>query len=270
MRGRPRPSQDDDLNECSMMKKMNCIGLITLLFVMGSSARAADGPLIISGSTTFQKRILEPAQAAVEKKTGTKLEIRGVGTINGLKELIKGEAAAAMVSAPLDIAFQETGVPEEGTYQEHVILKDVIVPIVHPTNPVKSLTGEQLAGIIGGKIANWKTVGGPDERIVVVVPPRSSGTRKFLQETVMNSGNFDKSVFTAVTTREEIDLVAQSPLAIGVLSEGFVKMNPGKVKVVKSKLITRQLSIITKGEPSREILAVINFLKSAAAKKYFK
>ena len=252
------------------MKKLHCVALITLLFVLASSSRAAAGPLVISGSTTFQKRILEPAQAALEKKTGTKIEMRCVGTIKGLKELIKGEAAGAMISAPLDIAFRETGVPEEGTYQEHVILKDVMVPIVHPGNPVKSLTWKQLADINSGKIANWKTVGGPDERIAVVVPPKSSGTRKFLQETVMNGGDFAGTAFTAVTTREEIELVAESPIAIGVLSEGFVKMNSGKVKVVKIKPITRQLSIVTKGEPSQELLAVLNFLKSAAAKKYFK
>src|SRR5574341_96426 len=175
-----------------------------------------------------------------------------------------------MISAPLDIAFRETGVPEEGTYQEHVILKDVMVPIVHPKNPVKTLTLGQLADINSGKIANWKSVGGPDERIAVVVPPRSSGTRKFLQEAVMNGGDFSGNAFIAVTTREEIELVAESPIAMGVLSEGFVKMNPGKVKVVGIKPITRQLSIVTKGEPSAELLAVINFLKSAAAKKYFK
>ncbi len=254
----------------SAMKKKNYAVLITLLFALGSSSWAVAGPLVISGSTTFQKRILEPGKAALEKKTGTKLEIRGVGTINGLKELIKGEAAAAMVSAPLDIAFRETGVPEEGTFQEHIILKDVMVPIVNPKNTVRSLTWKQLADIISGKISNWKTVCGPDQRIVVIISPRSSGTRKFLQETVMNSDAFSGSAFTAVTTREVIDLVAQSPLAIGVLSEGFVNMNPGKVKVVKSKPITRQLSIVTKGEPSKELLAVITFLKSAAAKKYFR
>jgi phosphate transport system substrate-binding protein len=253
------------------MKKVNSVVLVALLFLMGSSFRdAAAGPLIISGSTTFQKRILEPAQAALEKKTGVKIEIRIVGTMKGLKDLIKGEAAAAMVSAPLDIAFRETGVPEEGTYREHVILKDALVPIVHPMNPVKSLTWEQLADINSGKVTNWKTVGGPDQRIVVVVPPRSSGTRKFLQETVMNGEDFAASAFTAVTTLEEIDLVARSAIAIGALSEGFVKMNPGKVKVIRIKPITRQLSIVTKGEPSAELLAVINFLKSAEAKKYFK
>lgn len=252
------------------MDKINCFAALSLLFVIGFFSPAAAGPLVISGSTTFQKRILEPVQAALEKKTRTKVEIRGVGTMKGLKELIKGEAAAAMISAPLDIAFRETGVPEEGTYQEHVILKDVLVPIVHPKNPVKNLTWEQLAGINSGKIAGWKSVGGPDERIAVVVPPRTSGTRKFLQETVMNGGDFTGSAFTTVTTREEIELVANSTIAIGVLSEGFVKMNPGKVKVIRIKPITRQLSIVTKGEPSKELLAIISFLKSAAAKKYFK
>lgn len=135
---------------------------------------------------------------------------------------------------------------------------------------MKALTWEQLADITSGRIANWKAVGGPDDRIVVVASPKSSGTRKFLQETVMNSAAFAESAFTAMTTREAIDLVSQSPIAIGVLSEGFVTMSPGKVKVVRIKPITRQLSIVTKGEPSRELLAVITFLKSAAAKHYFK
>ena len=93
----------------------------------------------------------------------------------------------------------------------------------------------------------------------------------FLQEAVMNGGDFPAGAFTAVTTREEIDLVARSAIAFGFLSEGFVKMNPGKVKIVKTKQpVTRQLSIVTKGQPSPEILAVINFLKSPAARKYFK
>ena len=253
------------------MINLKCIAFVMLLLAVGSSSRAQDGPLVISGSTTFQKRILEPAQAALEKQTGVKLEMRCVGTITGLKDLIKGTAAAAMVSAPLDMAFRETGVPDEGTYQEHVILKDVMVPIVHPMNPVKALTPQQLSEINSGKITNWKAVGGPDQHIALVVPPRSSGTRKFLQEAVMNGGDFPAGAFTAVTTREEIDLVARSAIAFGFLSEGFVKMNPGKVKIVKTKQpITRQLSIVTKGQPSPEILAVINFLKSAPAKKLFK
>ncbi len=243
---------------------------MVLLLVLGCSIRSFARPLVISGSTTFQTRIFEPARAAIENKIGVKLEIRGVGTIMGVQELIRGAASAAMVSAPLDMVFRETGVPEEGTYQEHVILKDILVPIVHPKNPIKTLTWQQLADIHSGKITNWKAVGGPDERIVVIVPPKSSGTRKYLQETVMNGSEFTGSAYLALTTREELELVAQSVLAIGFLSEGFVKQNPHKVKAVKIKPITRQLSIVTKGDPSRELMAIINFLKSPAARKYFK
>lgn len=253
------------------MIKRGFLVAAALVFAMGGQLPAAAGPIVISGSTTFQKRILEPVQGALEKKTGVSIELRGVGSIKGLKDLIRGEAAAAMVSVPLDTAFRETGVPEEGTYREHIILKDIVVPIVHPMNRVKSLTLEQLADINSGKIDNWKSVGGTNDRIALVVPPRGSGTRAFLQETVLNGVEFTGSAFTAVTTREEIDLVARSSIAIGALSQGFVSLNPGKVKIVKMKKpIVRQLSIVTRGDPSPELLAVINYLKSAEAKKRFK
>jgi len=42
---------------------------------------------------------------------------------------------------------------------------------------VKNLTKDQLKGIFDGTITNWKEVGGPDEVIVVVNRPSSSGTR---------------------------------------------------------------------------------------------
>src|SRR5574340_148795 len=143
------------------------LALSVLIGAFCGTAAAGD-EIILSGSSTVQKRVLEPAQKALEKKTGAKIQVVGVGTIKGIAALIKGEATAALMSSPLDVAFRETGVPSEGTYQEHVIMKDAIVAVVHPGNPVKTLTWEQLAGINTGKIVNWKEVGGKDERIVVV------------------------------------------------------------------------------------------------------
>lgn len=251
--------------------KNNCLAAVaSLVFISASALPATAEPLVFSGSTTVQKRILEPAKAAIEKKTGVSIEIKGSGTIKGMRDLIRDEASAAMLSTPLDMVSREAGLPGEETYEEHVIMKDVIVPIVHPMNPVKTLTLEQLADINAGRITNWKEVGGRDQRIVVVAPPRSSGTRLFLQERVMNGSDFASKAFVAITTQEEIDLIARSSIAIGALSKGFVKLHPGRVKVVKTPPIVRQLSIATKGEPSDELLAVIKYLKSSQAKKYFK
>ena len=224
---------------------------------------------MLSGSTTFQARILEPARAAIEKKTGANLVVRGVGSVKGLKELAKGDATAAILSLPLETAFKEIGGPPAGTFEEHVIMKDTIVPIVHPMNPVKALTREQITDILTGRVTNWKAVGGADSKIVVVAAPRGAGTRSYLQDVLMNGANYAEGTFTAVATREEVDIVSRSQVAIGALSEVFLKGSKAKVKVVKSKPITRQLSIVTKDEPSAEIEALIKYLKSPQAKKLF-
>jgi len=74
---------------------------------------------------------------------------------------------------------------------------------------------------------------------VVVVPPPSSGTRAFIRDTVMQGAAFAENAYVTVTDREAIDIVAKSPIAIGMLSEGFVRMNKGKVKVVKTPPLKR-------------------------------
>ena len=242
--------------------------LMVLIGTFCGNAAAGD-ELILSGSSTVQKRVLEPAQKALEKKTKAKVQIVGIGSIKGIAALIQGEATAALVSCPLDVAFRETGVPSEGTYQEHVIMKDTIVAVVHPGNPVKTLTWEQLAGINTGKIANWKEVGGKDERIVVVAAPRGAGTRAVMRDVVMQGRDYADAAYTTVTTREAVDIVSKSPIAIGTVSEGFVKMSNGKVKVLKMKPVTRELSIVTKNDITPALAAVIKFLKSPEAKKLF-
>ena len=49
----------------------------------------------------------------------------------------------------------------------NLIGRDAIGLIVHPSNPVESLTREQLQGIFAGTITNWNEVGGPDLSIDV-------------------------------------------------------------------------------------------------------
>ena len=246
------------------------IAIAIILCTTVSSNAAFAGPLLLSGSSTVQKLILEPCQKTLEKRTGVMIDSLGPGTIHGMKALMKGEVAAATASCPLDMVFQETGIPAEGTYQEHVLQQDSVVAIVHPGNRVTGLTLGQLADIQSGRITNWKDVGGADGRIVVVVPPPSSGTRAFVRDTVLKGAEFIANAYVTVTDREAIDIVAKSPIAIGMLSEGFVRMNKGKVKVVKTPPFKRQLSIITRDEPSPELKAVIQFLKSKEAKMLFR
>ncbi len=241
----------------------------TILLLLAFAGTSIAGPLVLSGSSTMQKRILEPAQQALEKKIGVAIEVKGAETIRGIKDLMAGTADAAISDCPLALAFQETGAPSEGTYREHVIAQDQIVAIVNARNKVKKLTREQLAGIHSGKITNWKDVGGADEPIAVVIPPQSSGTRSVIQDSLMDGAAFAANNYVTVTDREALDIVEKSPIAIALLSEGFAKSGKG-LKTVSIPPVKRQLCIITKNEPTENLKKVIEFLQSKAAKKLFK
>ena len=48
--------------------------------------------------------------------------------------------------------------------------------IVHPSNPVQSLSKAQLAGLFSGQIGNWSEVGGPNRAVMLVGEPTSAAT----------------------------------------------------------------------------------------------
>lgn len=70
-----------------------------------------------------------------------------------------------------------------------------MAPIVNPDITeagVTSLTKQQLIDIFTGKITNWSEVGGPDEEVVLVTRPTSSGTRATFQKYALD-GNEEAS-----------------------------------------------------------------------------
>ena len=58
----------------------------------------------------------------------------------------------------------------------------------------------------------------------------------------MKKAEYVKGVRKVKTTRDEVKLVQRFKGGIGAVSEGFVSLNPGKVKVIKTKRISRPLS----------------------------
>lgn len=224
----------------------------------------------IAGSTTVQKRILEPSATAIEKSTGIQINIRGINSGNGLKELAAGKVKASISSSPLQLLLKKLNLPDDGTYLEHVIVKDIIVPIVHPTNPVSQLTRQQLSDINTGKITNWKELGGEDRKIFVITSQPTAATRIVFQKLVMNKQEYTKNAKAVHTTRMELNVVSKYRGCIGAVSEGFVKMySKVKVKVIKSKEISRPLTIITKGAPVPAVQKLIDFLKQPDTQKLF-
>ncbi len=250
--------------------------MFCLLFLWGSLAMAVT--VSIWGSTTCQKTFLEPGREEYKTATGNDIKTFGVGTGKGMLALFAGKTKVAAVSSPLASAIKsaqkaarkkgrEVVIPDNLIF--HEISKDVIVPIVHKSNPVTSLTFEQLAKLNTGAIRNWKDVGGPDMPVNVITSHAGSATRAVFQKKVMNKADYIADATIVKSTRLELQRVSQDKHAIGAVSQKFYSQTPGETKIVQTDEISRPLALITIGKPSPEVQQLIDYFRSPASEKYF-
>lgn len=251
------------------MKKVILYGILSILLGCLSMPVLA-GVLIFSGSGTVQKRVLEPNVKAIKLATNIQVGIKAIGSGRGFQELIDGRAVASIASSSLKSLLEKKGLVDDGTYQQHTIIDDVISPVIHVSNTVKKLSWDQLAAIFTGEVTNWKDVGGKDMVIKVVTGKPGTATRNVFQKKVMKGKEFTSSVAVVDITTYEIQFVSQHPESIGAISHALIAAHKDKLKAVETDTISRPLAVITKGDPTAEVQQVIDFLRSPEAQKNFK
>lgn len=259
------------------MRKNILLALALMLFA--SSAFA--GALVMDGSTT----VLPFGQAAAEQfmksNPSVKISISGTGTGNGFKSLADGSTNIANASRFIKDSEVQACMDKKVYPVPFAVALDCLVPVVHPGNPVKSLTREQLKNIYAGKITNWKEVGGNDQPIVVIGRDTSSGTYGTWQEMVMDHGEKTRVSARAQVTASSgamMTSVAQNKNAIGYEGMGYVSKSVKGVSVDGiaasaagarngSYPLSRYLYMFTNGWPSGDTLNFINYMLSAAGQK---
>ena len=139
---------------------------------------------------------------------------------------------------------------------------------------VKSLTKEQLISIFTGKTTNWKDVGGPDEDIVLVTRPESSGTRATFQKYALD-GNEEASNTSMETDDSGVLLtnVKSTNGAIGYVALSYLTGDAG-VETVAIDDVEPTLEntysgkypvwtfehMYTKGEPNEVTKAFLDYI----------
>lgn len=246
----------------------------TILFaaLAASSALATAQNLVVSGSTTVEKRFFNQP-ASLQGATGVAIKFVPVGSGAGLVDLAEGKAGVAASSESLaDTIEGAQKVAKDASkpfttpagLQFHEIARDRIVAIVHPSNPVKSLTLDQLRELNTGKTANWKSVGGMDQGVLVVTSSLGSATRSVFQKQVLGGAAYASGVMEMAQTEQEISVVSKDKGAIGAVSESFAKAHAGKVRIIDSPDIGRPLGLITIGAPSHEAGKLIEHLRKTS------
>ena len=260
------------------MKKLVMILTMVLAMVSAQAVFAADA-LVMDGSTTVLPFGQAAAEQFMKQNPKVKFSVSGTGTGNGFKALADGSAQIANASRFIKDSEIKTCMAKNVYPVPFAVALDCIVPVVHPSNPVRSLSRDQLKDIYSGKVKNWKEVGGADAAIVVVGRDTSSGTYGTWQEMIMGKD-------VRVTPRAQVTAssgammaaIAKNKNAIGYEGMGYVSKSVNAVQVggVAASAssarsgkypLARYLYMFTNGWPKGDALDFLNYMLSPAGQK---
>lgn len=207
------------------MKTIRLSLLLVLLFIsvfsFQSCTKSAGDKVVVKGSTTVLP-IAQKASEAFYKINRISISISGTGSGDGIKSLIDGSCDIANASREMSAKEKEMAAQKGEQIKEIAIAYDMIVPIVHPSNPVTNLTLEQLKAIYDGSIKNWKQLGGKDETIVVISRDSSSGTYEVWESKIMKKTEVRKDALLQASNGTIVSTVSQNAKAIGYVGYGYL------------------------------------------------
>ncbi len=208
------------------------IGVTVISFcALGTAYSAEKGKIVIKGSTT----VLPITQKAIEEyrkiNRNISISLEGSGSGNGIKALLDGGTDIANSSREIKPNEIERSKLKGITVEEIAVAYDMIVPIVHLSNPVTNLTMDQLKAIYEGSIKNWSEVGGPNEKIIVLSRDTSSGTHEYWYEHVMGKVNVRPDALLQASNGQVVSTVAGNRKAIGYIGYGYLNKSVKALKV---------------------------------------
>ena len=240
--------------------------LAVSLTVIGSAA-AAD-PLMIQGSTTFSRRLMEPFKAEIEAKSGHELTVIPNKSTPGLIALLEGRSHLAMISASLEseIALLQKSMPglQFDNLRAFEISRTRVAVAVHKTNPVRRATLDQVTQILRGKINNWKALAGPDLPIRVILVGGGGGVTTVVEAALLNGQQTSAPNKLYVRTPVQlVQVVEQERAAIGFAQLALARQRD-LVELATDRPIEQVLYLVTLGEPTPAMLSVIKAARAVA------
>lgn len=151
-----------------------------------SSSSDLEGTITAAGSSALKPLVDEASQKFIEKNPNLSITVDAGGSGEGLKQVSEG----TVTIGNSDVSAEEKlDADQAKELVDHQVCVVTMAPIVNKDVTeagVKDLSTDQLIGIFTGQITNWKDVGGPDEDIVLVTRPSSSGTRATFEKYALN------------------------------------------------------------------------------------
>jgi phosphate transport system substrate-binding protein len=261
------------------MKKTGYMVLCSVIALATASWAEQNTRIVLDGSTTVGPIAKAFAEYYMGKHPNVNVTVSESGSGNGAKAIVNGTADIGNLSRKMKDEEIQAAKEKGVNVVEHVIAMDGIAVVVHPSNPVKGVTKEQLKQIYMGEIANWKQLGGPDKKIVVISRDTNSGTYETFQQLVIKSERVTDRAEHVSSNGAVRQRVMSTEGAIGYAGLAFLEgvkalevegIAPTSATVNdKTYPISRPLFMYTNGEPKEgsDLAAFVNLCKTEDGKK---
>ena len=257
--------------------------LCAALLLTSQVSVAAENKLVLTGSSTVAPLAGEIGKRFEKRNPGIQIDVQTGGSSRGINDARLGLADIGLASRALN--------QDEQNLKSHTIGLDGVSIILHRSNPVQSLTNEQISGIYTGTIRNWKEVGGRDGAITVVNKAEGRSTLElFLQHFQLKNRQIKAHVVIG-DNAQGLKTVIGNPGAIAYVSVGAAEHDAKAGAPIKllpingvaasianlrngSFPLMRPLNLVTRAEPTGLAKRFIDFARSEAvqdlvASQYF-
>jgi len=241
---------------------------IVMAAALASWTAAAD-TLVVQGSTTFNRRVMLVHQAAIEIASGHTLTVIANKSTPGLVALFEGRAQMAMISAPLASEIEELkklapAMPYERLHAFEITATRIAIA-VHPSNPVRQASLEDIKRILLGEITNWKALGGPDLPIRVALAGGGGIVAVIKSELLEGRPVAAPDVLDVGSPEQLVQIMERSADVVGFAQLSLVKRR-NIPEIATDRPLQTTLSLVTLDEPTPTIQAVIDAARRLADK----
>jgi len=185
-------------------------------------AQKTENKIVIDGSTTVGPIAKAFAEYYMGKHPEVNITVSESGSGNGAKSLVNGVCDIADMSRFMKDKEFQAAVENSVFPVAHVVAMDGLPILVHPSNPIRGLTVEQVRHIYTGRITNWNELGGPNLKIVKVSRDTNSGTYETFEGLVMNKEKIAEDTEYVGSNGAVRQRVQSTQAAIGYAGLGFV------------------------------------------------
>lgn len=239
------------------------------------SSSSVSGSITGSGSSALLPLAKDAADKFKELHPEVSITLNGGGSGTGLKQVADGSVDIGNSDVAADTKLDKA--VADGLV-DHKVCVVTMAPVINKdiAETVKSLTKQQLTDIFTAKITNWKEVGGPDEEIVLITRPSTSGTRALFKEFAL--GGAEEASNKSLETDDSgtlLQSIKDNKGAIGYVALSYL-VNNQDVATVAVDGVAPTLEntyngtypvwgyehMYTKGEPNATVKAYLDFIMS--------